>query len=309
MTTNRFKKILVPVSLEIESTTAFNQALFLKQKLGAEITLLHVVPNVGGISEVFQPDLKSEAEKKGMVRLVRFAKMNFEGKISEHVKLRVEVGNHVSIINSITSNESFDLLVLNRRNRIDALPERYKSNNVSQIVRESSCPVISVNNRWTSKGIRNILVPVDISRQSRDLLNWSILLGKIFNANIKLLAALTVKIDLTQSLAYKKSRLMKDLIESEGVSCSVSIVEKENLGKNEALIEEARKISADMLLVQGFQDLMFSNTQSERLLVDFLKYSSRPIFSLGIKEESFVSSLLKVNKNSEVLLNEFESDE
>lgn len=295
MKMNRFKRILVPVSLAVESTTAFKQALYFRKKFGAEVTLLHVVQKLGGISNVFQPNLKNSLQGRGMVRLIRFAKMHFRGRIPEDVKLRVEVGNHVNIISSITNSEAYDLVILNRSNKIDGLKARYKSNSVNQIVRESRCPVISVNDRWTGRGIRSVLVPIDISRQSRDLLNWSIILGKAFNANIKLLAALTVNIELKKSLAYKKTRIMKNLIEREGVKCSVGIVEKENSAKNDALVDGAKRTQADILLIQGFQDLMFSNSQSERLLIEFLQNSSRPIFSLGIKQEDFISDLF-INK-------------
>jgi nucleotide-binding universal stress UspA family protein len=286
----------VPVSLAVESTTAFKQALYFRKKFGAEIVLLHVVQKIGGISNVFQPKLKDSLQGRGMVRLIRFTKMHFRGRIPDDVKLRVEVGNYLNIINSISSSENFDLVILNRSNRIEGLSERFKTNSIDQIIRESRCPVISVNDRWTGSGIRNILVPVDISRQSRDLLNWSIILGKAFNAKIKLLAALTVNIELKRSLAYKKSQIMKHYIEREGIDCTVSIVEKENFGKNDALVEGAKKTPADILLIQGFQDLMFSHSQSERLLVEFLQNSSRPIFSLGVKDEGFVANLLTMSK-------------
>ena len=303
MNTNRFNRILVPVSLAVESTTAFKQALFFRKKFGTEVTLLHVVQKVGGLSNVFQPNLKNSLQGRGMVRLIRFAKMHFRGRIPDDVNLRVEVGNHVNIINAIIDSEPFDLVILNRSNRIDGLAERYNSNSVNQIIRESVCPIISVNDRWTGSGIRSVLVPVDISRQSRDLVNWSIVLGKIFNANIKLLAALTVNIELKKSLAYKKTRIMKHLIENEGIQCSVEIVEKESHARNDVLIEGAKKTQADILLIQGFQDLMFSNSPSEKLLSDFLHNSSRPIFSLGVKEEGLVSNLLMM-KNKQVELSD-----
>lgn len=295
MKTNRFNRILVPVSLAVESTTAFKQALYFRKKFGAEITLLHVVQKMGGLSNVFQPNLKNSLQGRGMVRLIRFAKMHFRGRIPDDVNLRVEVGNHVQTIKNIIDSEPFDLVILNRSNRIDGLSERYNSNSVNQIIRESRCPIISVNDRWTGSGIRSILVPVDISRKSRDLVNWSIKLGTVFNAKIKLLAALTVNIELKRSLAYKKTIIMKHLIEREGVQCSVDIVEKENHARNDVLIEGARKTSADILLVQGTQELMFSNSPSEKLLSDFLQSSSRPIFSLAVKDEGFVSSLLMMN--------------
>ncbi|WP_321297935.1 universal stress protein [Marinifilum fragile] len=301
MKANRFNRILVPVSLAVESTTAFKQALFFRKQFGAEITLLHVVQKVGGLSNVFQPSLKNSLQGRGMVRLIRFAKTHFRGRIPEDVNLRVEVGNHVQIIKSIIDSESFNLVILNRSNRIDGLAERYNSNSVNQIIRASRCPIMSVNDRWTGSGIRNVLVPVDTSRQSRDLVNWSILLGKTFNAKIKLLAALTVNIELKRSLAYKKTQIMQHLIENEGVQCSVEVVEKESNTRSDVLIESAKKTQADLLLVQGFQDLMFSNSPSERLLSDFLQSSSRPIFSLGVKDEGFVSNLLMMNSKQVVL--------
>jgi nucleotide-binding universal stress UspA family protein len=300
MRANRFERILVPVSLAVESATAFKQALYFRRMFKSQIVLLHVVQKPGTISNVLQPSLKNSLQGRGMVRLIRFAKMHFRGRIPEDIELKVEIGNYVNVIKSTINVEKFDMVILNRSNRIDGLSEKYKRNSIDQIVRESRCPVLSVNDRWTGSGIRSIQVPVDIAKHSRDLLNWSIILGKTFNARIKLLATLTVNIELTRSLAYKKTQIMKDLIEREGVECSVRIVEKESPERNDVLLEGAKKTQADILLVQGFQDLLFSRTHSERLLSEFLHNSSRPIFSLGIKDEGFVNDLLMVNANEEL---------
>jgi hypothetical protein len=222
--------------------------------------------------------------------------MHFRGRIPEDVKLRVEIGNHVNVIKSIANSEKFDLVILNRSNNIDGLNEKFKRNSIDQIIREIKCPIISVNDRWTGRGIKNILIPIDVSRHSRDLLNWSIQLGKIFDANITLLAALTVKIELTKSLAYKKTKIMQEMIKREGITCSVVLFENEKSAKNEVLIEGAKQTKADLILIQGIQGLMFSNSNSEKLLVDFLRNSSRPIFNLGVNDESFINHFLNSSK-------------
>ena len=298
MRASRFGKVLVPVSLEIESTIAFRQALYFRKVLGSEITLFHAITGTNEMVNVLQPNVNKSLQGRGMVRLIRFAKNHFRGRIPEDVKLRVEVGNHVSLINTIANTERFDLIVLNRSNRIEGLTGKFTRHNIDQIVEESVCPVVSVNDRWTGKGIRDILVPVDVSKSSRELLNWSIVLGKMFGANIKLLAALSVDIELTRSLPYRKTEIMKSIIEREDLNCIVDIVVKEKTSRGDSLLEGARKIKADILLVQGFQDLMFGDSQNEKLLIEFIHNSNRPVFSLGIKRNGFISDIMhtKINK-------------
>ncbi|MBN2596114.1 MAG: universal stress protein [Marinifilaceae bacterium] len=292
MKIRKLNKILVPISLAGDGETAFKQAMFFRRRLSANITLLHIVPSGSRIGNAIQSDTVRGLQARAMVRLVRFVKIHFKGRIPENMKLRVEVGQHISKIKEIVREESFDLVIINKTKKSNSLIDKFKKHSVDRIVDDSICPVLSVENRWTNRGVRDILVPVDVSRRSRDLLEWSIFMGKLLNARIHLLTALLVKIELERSLAFRKAHIMKELIMREGVDCKVTIVEREEGTRLNALLLGAKKQSSDLIMVQGHQEMIFSGGQGEKLVTGFLHSSSIPVLCLGIEQDSFFSNLL-----------------
>lgn len=302
MKTSNFKKILVPVSFERGGAIALKQALYFRRKHRSEITLLHVIP--GRVTSVLQPNLNKRLKARALVRLIRFAKVHFRSKIPDNVKLRVELGNYVTVIKDIARAERFNLIVLHRNNRLEGLIDKLRKNKVEHIVEQSTCPVLSVNERYTTKGVRKILIPVDVGKKSGDLVKWSVFLGNMMNADITLLAVLNVNIELERSLAYKKTQIMRSLIEQEGITCRVRVVKRKCSNRLKALVEEAKWNRADLVMLQGQQDLMFSNTEGERILSEFLLNSPQPLLCLGVKEEGFIVDLLASSKSKKPNLTE-----
>ncbi len=298
MKVRKLNRILVPVSLAKDGENAFRQALFFRRSLSSQITLLHVVAPGSILGNVVQWDTNKNLQARAMVRLIRFVKIHLKGKIPENMKLRVEIGQHISVITEIARTECFDLVIINKTKKRNRLIDKFKKHSADQIVGESICPVLSVENRWTNRGVRDILVPIDISRKSRDLLEWSIFMGKLLNARIHLLTSLRVKIEVERSLAFKKAHIMKELILKEGVKCKVTIMEREEGTRLDALLYGAKKQSSDLIMVQGHEKMIFSDGQGERLVSAFLHSSPVPVLCLGIEMNGFFTDLLRVGNSS-----------
>ena len=300
MKVRMLKRILVPISLAGDGESAFRQALFFRRRLSSRITLLHVIPPSLRLTNVIQTDIDKNLQARAMVRLVRFVKIHFKGKVPDNMELRVEIGQHVSIINEIAKEEKFDLIIINKNEKRHGIADKFRRHSAEKIVGESICPVLTVKHQWTNRGVRDILVPIDIVRNSRDLLKWSIFLGQLMNARIHILAALTVKIDLERSLAYKKANLMKEIIEKEGLECKVSIEVKEAENRLEALVMGAKNKAADLILVQGHQEMIFSDGQTERLHIELLHKSVKPVMFLGVGQENIFTDLLRSGNTNSV---------
>lgn len=300
MKVRQLKRILVPISLAGDGESAFRQALFFRRKLSSRITLLHVIPPSFRVANVIRTDLDKGLQARAMVRLVRFVKIHFKGKVPDNMELRVVIGHHVSSINQIAKQEKFDLIIINKNNKRQGIVDQFRKHSAERIVGESICPVLTVKHQWTNRGVRDILVPIDIVRKSRDLLEWAIFLGQMLNARIHLLTALMVKIELERSLAYKKAYLMKEIIEKEGLECKVSIEVRNAENRLEALLMGAKDQVADLILVQGHQEMMFSDGQAEQLHTEFLHKSVKPVMCLGIEMETIFTDLFKSRDTNKV---------
>jgi len=291
----KLERILVPVSLSGDGEDALKQAVYFRKKLASKITLIHVTPSASNLRSLVETELNKRLQARAMVRLIRFAKIHFKGRIPDYVELRVEIGQHVPVITEVANKENFNLVIIRKTDRIEGLAGKLKKHSADRIAREVNCPVLSVKDRWTYRGVRNILVPVDIRRQSRELLNWSIFLGKELSARITFISVLNVKIELEKSLAYKKAKLLERSIRDEGIVCEARIFENQEGTKMENLLQYAKSEKADLVLVQGAQDILFGDHQAEDFASKFLHDSIKPVMRLGDPNEGFFKDLLGAN--------------
>ena len=295
----KLERILVPVSLCGDGEDALKQAIFFKKKMNSKITLIHVTPAASNLKNRIQVELNKRLQARAMVQLISFAKLSFKGKIPNYIDLRVEIGQHVSVIIDVANKENYNLVIIRKNERIEGLVAKLKRHSADKIVQEINCPVLSVKDRWTYRGVKNILVPVDIRRQSRDLLTWSIYFGKNLNTKITLISVLNVKIELEKSLAFKKAKLLENSIKGEGINCEVRIVKTNSEDKIESLLQFAKQERADLILAQGAQDVLFGDSQSQSFTSRLLHDSIKPVLRLGSIDNNFFKSLL----NTQVSIN------
>lgn len=291
----KLERILVPVSLCGDGEDALKQALYFKKKLASKITLIHITPSASNLRRIVHTELNKRLQARAMVRLIRFAKIHFKGRIPEDVELRVEIGQHVPVIIEVANKENFNLLIIRKSDRIEGLSGKLKKHSADRIVRECHCPVLSLKDRWTYRGLRTVLVPVDIRRQSRNLLLWSIFLGKTLGVRISFISVLTVNVELKKSLAYKKAKLLERSIRAEGIDCESRMFENQEGTKMDAFLQYAKNEKADLVLIQGSQDILFGDNQGENYASKLLHDSIKPVFRLGSGNEGFFKDLLGAN--------------
>ncbi|MCZ4695002.1 universal stress protein [Ancylomarina euxinus] len=305
----KLERVLVPVSLSGDGEDALKQAVFFKKKMNSKITLIHVTPAASNLKSLVQSELNKRLQARAMIRLIRFAKLQFKGRIPEYVDLRVEIGQHVSTIIEVANSESYNLVIIRKNERIEGLVGKLKTHSADKFVQYIKCPVLSVKDRWTYRGVRNILVPVDIRQQSRDLLNWSIYLGKKLNAHITLISVLNVNIEVEKSLAYRKAKLLERSIRNEGISCEVKIFENTGEDKIETVLQYVKQEKADLVLAQGAQDVLFGDSQSENFISRLLHDSIKPVLRLDNGKAVYLKGLLGVQVPISIKIEESISEE
>jgi len=290
----KLERILVPVSLSGDGEDALKQAVFFKKKMNSKITLIHVTPSASNLKSLVQAELNKRLQARAMVRLIRFAKIHFKGRIPDYVDLRVEVGQHVSTIVDIANKENYNLVIIRKNERIEGLVGKLKKHSADKFVQDINCPVLSVKDRWTYRGVRNILVPVDIRQQSRELLNWSISMGMKLNTRITLISVLNVNIELEKSLAYKKAKLLERSITEGGVNCEVKIFENKGEDIIDTVLQYVKHEKADLVLAQEAQDVLFGDSQSENFTSRLLHDSIKPVLRLGTNKASYLKKVIGV---------------
>lgn len=163
-------KILVPVDFSSFSSYATDFATLLAQKYKADITLYHVVV-------MYETEVEEEVHLKNIEEIVKH-KMLTTSSLLEEKQKNIELNNFkihsvsehginaaTSILSYIESN-NFDLVIIGTHGRTGFKNWIYGSV-AEKVVRLVKIPAITVHHKPASSKIKNILVPIDFSENSK----------------------------------------------------------------------------------------------------------------------------------------------
>ena len=134
-----FRRILCAIDLAKGSRAVIEWADRFAREFGAEMAIVHVLPEslvrVGGVS--FDPEWRQHAAQVARGQIARLQEeLHTEGEVL------VEIGDTPVVVNDIAASRQADLLVIGRGNE-SGLMGRLRANAYA-ILRESSCPVVTI---------------------------------------------------------------------------------------------------------------------------------------------------------------------
>lgn len=287
-------KILIPVDFEKQSLLAIEQSFSLAQTILAEITLLYVHKPSGIFSSIFSDDQKSEIL---IIIDERLAEIAGKASLSSGVTInyRIEKGKIYSKIIEVAKEINAQFIVMGT-NSSDQDREQTKrvGVNTSRVVKASDCPVITVNSNHVYSGFRNILLPLDLTVESRQKVTMGIEIARYYGAGIKVVSAYLPKNEKTEvGRLYQLGEQVTNFISSAGIDCTFEVIE----------LKEDEKTSVPTILnyaeQQGDIDLIIIVTQQEvglveyfigSLSLDFIRLSDFPVMSIQPKNLGVGSS-------------------
>lgn len=286
-------KILVPVDFEPQSLIAVEQSYNLARLLPAEIVLLYVYDPPSGIRSLFGSSYDDDVIKK-LTENLDLLSRKVQDETGLTVTPLIETGRVYSKIIEVSEKIQAHFIIMGTHSQPD-LPGSEAGvlgANSSRVLRSAKCPVITINGRHHFDGCRNIMLPLDLTSESRQKVNWGIRIAKIYQAGIKVVSGLWSKNDpeVISRLKFLAGQV-KQVIEKEGIQCSTEIVEIDN----EKLLIPALFSYAEK---EGDIDLIMIMTQEESGLVEFfigsraqefVRLSKIPVMSIAPKELGFVS--------------------
>ncbi len=183
MNRNNNNNILVPTDFSEIAHNALGHALKIADVYKNEITLLNI-QDEGGLYGLFVSDEKMglihEAVDMKMDKLIAESASSFP---NVKINKRFETGKIYKVITEIAAKENFDSIVMGT-NGASGL-QQITGSNASRVINYAKVPVVVVKDQSISKsGYEKIILPIDLSRESRQKVTWAIHLAKRFNSLI-----------------------------------------------------------------------------------------------------------------------------
>ncbi|MBN2682654.1 MAG: universal stress protein [Bacteroidales bacterium] len=180
------KKILVPIDFSNDSINAFEHAIVHAENINAKIRLINICKNRKislpsnflGLDENQTLDVEEYFEA-----LLKY----YESKTSCSIEYLVREGK---VYKEITDQAGIDntYLIVMGTHGISGFEELFMGSNAFRVVTNSPCPVITIRNGYLRKGISKIIVPIDITKETRLKVPFVAELASFYNAEVHVAA-------------------------------------------------------------------------------------------------------------------------
>jgi len=164
------------------------------------------------------------------------------------------------------------------------------SSSASKFIKQSPCPVLTVRSTEHDSGCKNILMPFDLSPESREKVDTVIQIAKYFNADIRILSIFDPNDSKYENQLLPYLQQVKKYIKSKFVNCTNKSIPSTTVA--ETIIDYANKNDCGLIVQMNKRDLslgeMFSGTLSQKI-VDI---SNIPVLTVNpMKRESLSTGI------------------
>jgi nucleotide-binding universal stress UspA family protein len=292
-----FNTVLVTTDFSEKSLIALEESFNLARLTGLNITLFHVIRDSGhSLFSMFDGEKSSavvkEYEDRFRAELVKIA--NDAAKRSGiTINPVISSGKEYDKILKASELLESKFIVMGLNSEPIEADKRMIGSVSGRVIRRAKCPVITVNNSHTYDGCRSILLPLDLTADTRQKVSNAIEIARIFDSRIKIISVLISQEDKTIASQLKQQlKQAEKVIRESGIECSAELIPKKPEHKSPAccILDYAEQ--------QGDVDLIMIMTQQESGLFEFfigssaqeiIRRSKVPVMSIIPKQLGFIT--------------------
>jgi len=272
-------RILVPTDFSEQSNIALHQAIHFAEITKSQVKLLYVLQEKKGIlgsifnkqqTEMFNNAIEDKLKEQSK-------KYSEKHKLEIGYKLTHATSIHSAIL-KYSEEESCSIIIMGKGSIYkDGVELPSIGSNTAKVVRHSKIPVITISNSGHSTSIKSILIPLDLTKETRQKVSWGVKIAKIFGANITLFSAIwgsnnnEIKIKIEAQMKQAVS-----VIKKQGIECKSAIIESKSDNSLTPIINRYIANNPDF-------DLAIIMTQQEDDITEFFLGSSATAFIRSIK--------------------------
>jgi nucleotide-binding universal stress UspA family protein len=292
MTATR-KNILVAIDFEEQSIVALDQTIKLAEFLRSGITLLHVI-ETGNVFDRFFRFGDEEIQRAKSLALEKLNELTekYAGSISIPLETIVETGKVYSKILALSTAMQARFIIIGK-NASDSNVRTVLGSNAIHIVEEAKVPVITIAGREHKIGYRNIVVPLDLTKQTREQIFNALTFGMHYKAHIKLVSVLIGGIKARKSRIFTRLKRAQRTLLDNGVDCSIELLKRGEKHPYELVMEYAEEIDADLIMVMTHQESTSNDNYIGAFAQRIINYSNVPVLSFTYAASNENESIIK----------------
>jgi nucleotide-binding universal stress UspA family protein len=271
------KRIIVPIDFSQESLKGLELAILYANKFNSDLQMVFVQSHKAG---KFHIELKNQHNyvleefetiiskyKSRLHQDCDFSYIIKSGKVHEEVAHQAEAFDDSMIICSTNGESGFSDYIM--------------GSNAYRIVQETDRPVITVTSDKYLCNVKKIVMPLDITKETREKVPMVARIAKAFDSEVHIIKVTGSHSEGVHNKLKMFSTQVKKFFDEQGVKYQSSLLIGDNI--SESTIEYAKTIDADLIAIMTEQTTTFSNVLLGSFAYQMLNTSPIPVLSVTPK--------------------------
>lgn len=277
--------ILVPVDFSEQSLIALAQSYNLARLTKSEITLLYVIDD--DESSPLSFFLKSKkTNQKALEKSIK-EKLN-ELATSTHAKSGVKTNTMISYgkiyeeINAAAKKLKCSFIIMGTNGTPKGI-KRFIGSNALRVIREAPCPVITIKGKKHRFGCQLILLPLDLTKETRQKVNQAIELATYFGSAIKVASVVTTEDEFIVNKVKRQLSQVKHYIDEREIVCTAELISGKDVA--EELLKYAKQVKADLIMIMTQEEMNWTKRFIGSAAQEVINGTEIPVLTIRPKEQ------------------------
>ncbi len=275
---NFTNQILVPIDFSEQSLIALSQSYNLARLSRNDIVLIHVIDDTSYVPFLQKKEDK-EAEKRIQSELQKLAEETTKA-IGVKVSTLIRKGKVYEAIQEAAEELKCSFIVMGTNGSVGF--KKFIGSNALRVIREAPCPVITIKGKKHRAGCKNIVLPLDVTKQTKEKVRNAIEFASLFGSAIHLITVLNTDDEFIVNKLKRQMKQVHEHIREHNISCTLEFILGDDIA--EEVIQYAEKNKSDLIMIMTQQevnwtDLMFISSSAQEIIngTDIPVLSIRPL--------------------------------
>ena len=282
-------KILIPIDFSNQSMYALNQACSIAQAKNSKVYILSVIEEQNKISSLFLDDQTDILQNKVKSKLNQICE-EMQSKYKIDIEVMVSKGKVYNQIIDVSKMISTDLIVMGTTGSPKEGFKRFIGSNAERVVRLAQCPVITIKGQNLRNGCQNIILPLDLEKETREKITYAIEYARYWDATIRLVSILLDDNQHNKNVLIKNINQAERFIKDAGVSCSAELVsgdKKVTLG--DFVFNYAKENDGDLIMIMTKKEELSLSQNISVTARYIINNSEIPVMSIRPKKQRYAN--------------------
>ncbi len=272
------KNIIVPIDFSEESLNGLRMAVLLANKFESKIQMVYVQKSTSEVNRVGFAEEKKKALQSFETLKGDFGSMLYDADCLEYIVKKGKIYREI-----VNQAEAFtNSVIVTSTHGASGFEEVFIGSNAFKIISAAKIPVITVRHGVVPREIKNIILPIDSSADTRQKLPITALIASAFGAEVHVLGVTSTKSEDIESKIMAYSKQVCEYLADQGIKYTSKFIS--GINTVDSSISYAMGVDADLVSIMTEQNDSLVDYVLGTSAQHMLNKSPIPVMSVTAKE-------------------------